>query len=191
MVPATSPHYPQAAQFPIETEPWDGRIPDYAATFALPTWTATAWTALSEDSGLDEAMRIYADHSSFSYLGFVAGIEGYGKRYVPDATCTCHPHCTHAKGVAEERFRRGLRTIVSGAKASKISKYAYKFRSTTGHQDSLLGTERFYGYEPLSMFAVDVSTVFDISMLNEIRHLSRSVLVHALEDAACKRQTDA
>jgi hypothetical protein len=189
-IPATSPHDPQAGHLPMENEPWDGRIPEGAARFALPEWTATAWKALTDDAGLDEAVGahyeatdLYYGHSSLSYLMFVAAIEGYGKRFVPDATCSCHPQCTHQKGVAEARFRRGLRTVVSGNQASKVSKYAYKARSTTGHQGSLLGSERYYGYEPSSLFGVAGSTVFDVSMLREIRDLSRAVLVNALKDA--------
>lgn len=196
-IPAVSPHDPQIAQFPMEDEPWSGQIPQGAEQFTLPEWATTAWTALTNDEGLDEAVgahyeatRLYAGHSSLSYLTFVAAIEGYGKRYVPDAACTCRPDCTHRKAVAEQRFRRGLRTVMSGNRANKISKYAYTARSTTGHQGSLLGSERFYGYEPMSMFNVSSTTVFDVSMLREIRHVSRSVLVNALT-AAVVGQTPA
>lgn len=71
---------------------------------------------------------------------------------------------------------------MSGNQANKISRYAYQARSTTGHQGSLLGSERFYGYEPMSMFNVTSSTTFDYSMLGEIQQLSRAVLVKALSN---------
>jgi hypothetical protein len=190
-IPATSPHDPQIAQFPMEKTPWAGQIPEGTAQFTLPEWTTTAWTALTEDTDLDgavcahyEAMRLYAGHSSLSYLTFVAAIEGYGKRFVPDAPCTCRPECTHQKGVAEQRFRKGLRTVMSGNQANKISKYAYSLRSTTGHQGSLLGSERFYGFEPPSLFKISFSTAFDFTMLDEIRNVSRTVLVAALKNIA-------
>jgi len=62
----------------------------------------------------------------------------------------------------------------------RISGLAYNLRSYTGHQGSLFGSEKMFGYSPhLSLFDVAGDAVFDYVILGELRNASRQVLAKA------------
>ena len=58
-------------------------------------------------------MRLEQKHPSLAHLTFVAAVEGFGMRFVPDASCDCHAECRHQKPVAQKRFRKALKTVMT------------------------------------------------------------------------------
>lgn len=167
---------------------WTGQIPDDTPAFELGGWTSAAWEMLEVDEDLDvavdahyQALRLKADgHPSAAFLTFVAAIEGYGMRLVPDALCTCHPQCTHPKGVAEKRFRTALKTVMTNSQVKRIASSAYDLRSHTGHRGSLFGSERTFGHPEFRLTGMPIMYVFENPMLAEIQQASRLVLLNAL-----------
>jgi hypothetical protein len=174
---------------PEEPE-WRGQIPTDSAQFELPDWISRAWPILKADPGLAtavhahyEAMRLHHRHPSVAHLTYVAAIEGFGKRFAADAPCDCRPGCTHLKGVAQKRFRKALRTVLSKREVEQLAALAYAVRSSTGHEGSLFGGEDTYGHSPMSLFRPAADLVLDMGLLGELRHVSRRVLTAALADA--------
>jgi hypothetical protein len=173
--------------FPGETE-WRGQIWPGSPEFTLPGWIESAWPALDADVGLAQAvnavyegMRLEPEHPSLAHLTFVAAIEGYGMRLADDVPCDCQPGCTHVKTVAMKRFREALKTVMTSREVRRIAGLAYDLRSHTGHQGSLFGSEKTFGYSPhLSLFNVAGDAVFDYVILGELRNASRHVLAKAL-----------
>ena len=128
-----------------------------------------------------EGMRLEPEHPSLAHLTFVAAIEGYGMRLADDVPCDCQPGCTHVKTVAMKRFREALKTVMTSREVRRIAGLAYDLRSHTGHQGSLFGSEKTFGYSPhLSLFNVAGDAVFDYVILGELRNASRQVLAKAL-----------
>ena len=128
-----------------------------------------------------EGMRLEQEHPSLAYLTLVAAIEGYGMRLAGDAPCDCQPGCTHVKTAATKRFREALKTVMTGREVRRVSGLAYDLRSYTGHQGSLFGSEKTFGYAPhLSLFNVPGDAVLDCVILGELRNASRQVLAKAL-----------
>ncbi|WP_143268943.1 hypothetical protein [Amycolatopsis vastitatis] len=173
----------------VEKPEWRGQIPPDTAQFDLPEWMPHAWRILKADPGLAtavhahyEAMRLDHHHSSIAYLTYVAAIEGFGKRFVDDAPCDCQPDCPHPKGVAQKRFRKALKTVLSNRDVKKFAETAYQIRSSTGHEGSLFGSEQTFGRPPFSLFQ-PVSD-FGISWLGEMRRVSQRVLATALANAS-------
>lgn len=173
----------------IPEEPeWRGQTPPDTPLFELPDWIKRAWHKLDADEGLATAVNAYYEamrldhhrHPSVAYLTYVAAIEGFGMRFVDDARCDCHPACTHMKGVAEKRFRKALKTILTNREVKQLAGRAYTLRSHTGHRGSLFGSEETFGYGHMLMFRLMDDFVFDSSLLGELRHISRRVLVNAL-----------
>ena len=112
-----------------------------------------AWPALDDDDGLAQAldavyegMRLEPEHPSVALLTFVAATEGFGKRFVPDAPCDCIPGCKHEKGVAQKRFRKALKTVMTNREVEQVARIAYDYRSSTGHEGALFGSEHTFGY---------------------------------------------
>jgi hypothetical protein len=177
-VPAVFGLTPQKLGLPDEPE-WRGEIPPGAAAFKVPAWIEQAWSALDADEGLAravyavyEGMRLEAEHPSLAHLTFVAAIEGFGERFVPDR---------RARGVAQKRFREALKTVMSTGETEQIAGLAYSLRSSTGHTASLFGSEKTYGYSYDSrLFDVGSDAVFDYMVLGDLRNASRRVVVKAL-----------
>lgn len=174
---------------PLPGEPeWRGQIHHGTPQFTPPGWIEQAWSALDADAGLAQAvnavyegMRLEPEHPSLAHLTFVAAIEGYGMRFAEDAPCDCQPGCTHVKTAAAKRFRKALKTGMTGREVQRISGLAYDLRSYTGHQGSLFGSEKTFGYSPhMSLFNVAGDAVFDYVVLGELRNASRQVLAKAL-----------
>ena len=173
--------------FPGEAE-WRGQIWPGTPEFTLPGWVEQAWSALDADAALAQAvnavyegMRLEPEHPSLAHLTFVAAIEGYGMRLADEAPCDCQPGCTHVKTPATKRFRKALKTVMTAREVQRISGLAYDLRSYTGHQGSLFGSEKTFGYSPhLSLFNVADDAVFDYMVLGELRNASRRVLAKAL-----------
>jgi hypothetical protein len=167
-------------------------VPADAEPFDLPSWAAGAWQMLSEDQELDtavgahhEALRVEAHgHPSLAHLAFVAAIEGFGMRFVPDAPCRCQPECTHPKGVAGARFRKALKTVMTQKEVKRLAGDAYNLRSFTGHRGALFGSEHTFGYSPMSLFHPGGDSVFDLHTVGELKHASRQVLIKALSTTA-------
>ena len=184
-VPAIFGHLPP---IPGEETEWTGEIPADAQPFRLPDWAVQAWASLEADAGLAQAvdavyegMRLEAEHPSLAHLTFVAATEGFGKRFVPDAPCDCIPGCKHPKGVAQKRFRKALKTIMSNREVEQIAQIAYDIRSSTGHEGTLFGSERVFGYfHHLSYFGMPDYAVFNYAVLGRLRNASREVLARAL-----------
>ncbi|WP_316762443.1 hypothetical protein [Streptomyces herbicida] len=166
----------------------DGEVPADAETFELPGWTAGAWQLLDTDRELDTAVGAHYEalsleahrHPSLAHLAFVAAIEGFGMRLVPDAPCRCHSECTHPKGVAQARFRKALKTVMTQKEIKQLASDAYPLRSFTGHRGTLFGSEHTFGYWPTSLFKPGDDSVFDLHVVGELRHASRRVLTKAL-----------
>jgi hypothetical protein len=167
---------------------WAGEVPDGTNTFDLPDWAAKAWPVLDSDAELDtavnahyEALHLEANgHSSLAYLAFVAAVEGFGMRLVPDAPCRCHTECTHSKGVAGARFRKALKTVMTQKQVKQLAGPAYELRSLTGHRGTLFGSEQTFGFSPMSLFSPRHDVAFDLVLVSEIMHASRQVLIKAL-----------
>jgi hypothetical protein len=103
------------------------------------------------------------------------------RRFAPDIPCDCHPECTHLKGVAQKRFRKALKTVMTRREVDRIAEIAYDLRSHTGRKGSLFGSEKTFGYSPcLRLFQVADDAVFDYMILGELRNASRRVLAKAL-----------
>ena len=91
-------------------------------------------------------MRLEQQHPSLAHLTFVAAIEGFGRRFVSEAPSDCSPGCTHRKNVAQKRFRKALKTVMTNREVEEIWQIAYTLRSFTGHAGTLFGSENTYGY---------------------------------------------
>ncbi|MBN9743520.1 hypothetical protein DMP23_20975 [Amycolatopsis sp. A1MSW2902] len=148
-----------------------------------------AWRFLKADPGLAaavharyEAMRLHRRHPSLAYLTYVAAIESFGKRFVDDAPYDCQPNCPHPKGVAQKRFRKALKTVLSNTEIRHFATVAYKIRSSTGHEGSLFRWEQTFGRLPFSLFQTVPN--FDISRLGEMRNVSQQVLITALANGS-------
>ncbi len=75
-----------------------------------------------------------------------------------------------------KRFREALKTVVASREVRRIAGLAYDLRSHTGHQGSLFGSEKTFGYSPhLSLFNVAGDALFDYVILGELRNASRQV----------------
>jgi hypothetical protein len=175
---------------PDEPE-WCGQVLPDTAHFELPHWIGRAWRVLNADQGFAtsvnayyEAMRLHHRHPSVAHLTYVAAIEGFGKRFVDDAPCDCRPDCRHQKSVAQKRFRKALRTVLSDRETSQFASPAYDVRSSTGHEGSLFGSEMTYGHPAMSLFRSTTDLAFDISLLGKLRQVSRKVLTTALAHAS-------
>ena len=48
--------------------------------------------------------------------------------------------------MAQKRFRKALKTVMTNREVGKIWEIAYTLRSFTGHRGTLFGSERTYGY---------------------------------------------
>jgi hypothetical protein len=167
---------------------WHGEIPPDAESFRLPGWAAQAWPVLAGDRDLAtalnavyEGMRLEHQHPSLAHLTFVAAIEGFGARFVSDAPCDCSPGCTHQKNVAQKRFRKALKTVMTNREVEEIWETAYMLRSFTGHSGSLFGSERTYGYSHYgSLFDTADDAVFDYVILGRLRNASRLVIAKGM-----------
>ena len=167
---------------------WHGEIPPDAEPFRLPGWAEQAWPVLAGDRDLAtalnavyEGMRLEQQHPSLAHLTFVAAIEGFGARFVTDAPCDCRPGCTHQKNVAQKRFRKALKTVMTNREVEKIWDTAYTLRSSTGHSGTLFGSERTYGYSHYgSLFDTADDAIFDYIILGQLRNASRRVIAKAM-----------
>ena len=186
-VPAVFGYVPQFPGVTGEPE-WRGKVPPDAQTFKLPGWAERAWPLMDDDDGLAravnavyEGMRLEQEHPSLAHLTFVAAIEGYGARFAEDGPCDCRPGCTHPKGVAQKRFRKALKTVMTNRERERIAEIAYHLRSSTSHAGILFGSERTFGYSPhLRLFETASDAVFDYAILGQLRNASRRVLAKAL-----------
>lgn len=167
---------------------WRGEIPPGTKPFRLPGWAAQAWPLLDADRDLAgalnsvyEGMRLEQRHPSLAHLTFVAAVEGFGARHVGDALCDCRPGCTHRKDVAQKRFRKALKTVMTNREVEQIWEIAYTLRSITGHTGTLFGSEPTYGYSHYgSLFNTADDAVFGYVILGRLRNASRRVVAKAL-----------
>jgi hypothetical protein len=185
-VPAVLGHVPEIPGRSGEPE-WDGEIPPDAESFELPDWLENAWPRLSADTelakavdALYEAMRLEQKHPSLAHLTFVAAVEGFGARFVPDGACDCHPECRHQKPVAQKRFRKALKTVMTDREVKQIARFAYGLRSSTGHTGSLFGSEATFGYSHGGFFEAPYTAWFDYGILGQLQNASRRVIATAL-----------
>ena len=185
-VPVVFGHISEIPKRSAEPE-WRGEVPPAADSFELPDWVENAWPKLDADAGLAravdahyEAMRLEQKHPSLAHLTFVAAIEGFGMRFVPDARCDCRPECRHQKPVAQKRFRKALKTVMTDREVKQIARLAYGLRSSTGHSGSLFGSEVTFGYSHHRLFEAPYTAVFDYGVLGHLRNASRRVLATAL-----------
>lgn len=87
-----------------------------------------------------------------------------------------------------KRFREALKTVMTSREVRSIAGLAYDLRSYTGHQGSLFGSEKTFGYSPhLSLFNVAGDAVFDYVILGELRNASRQVLAKGARSARLSR----
>jgi hypothetical protein len=167
---------------------WRGEIQPGTEPFRLPGWAAQSWPLLAADRALAgalnavyEGMRLEQQHPSLAHLTFVAAVEGFGARFVSDAPCDCSPRCTHRKNVAQKRFRKALKTVMTNREVEQIWEIAYTLRSSTGHTGTLFGSEQTYGYSHYgSLFNTADDAIFDYIILGELRNASRRVVAKAL-----------
>lgn len=167
---------------------WRGEIPPDIEPFRLSDWAGRAWPVLADDRDLAialnavyEGMRLEQRHPSLAHLTFVAAIEGIGARIVSDEPCDCSPGCTHDKNVAQKRFRKALKTVMTNREVENIWKIAYTLRSRTGHVGMLFGSENTYGYSHYgSLFNTADDALFDYIILGQLRNASRRVVAKAL-----------
>jgi hypothetical protein len=186
-VPAVFGHVAYFPGVPSEPE-WRGEIPPDAQTFKLPGWIEQAWPILDADDGLAravyavyEGMRLEQEHPSLAHLTFVAAVEGFGMRFAEEVPCDCRPGCTHMKGVAQKRFRKALKTVMTNREVKQVAEIAYDLRSFTGHRGSLFGSEQTFGYSHHTrLFEAASDAVFDYVILGQLRNASRWVLAKAL-----------
>jgi hypothetical protein len=174
----------------LEEPEWRGTIPAGTPVFELPDWIESAWRVLDDDRELATAINAYyearwldSEHPSIAFATYVAAIEGYGARFVPDGPCDCHPQCTHPKPTAQKRFKKALRTVMSGREVQRFARPAYGVRSDTDHAGSLFGSEHVLGYPYLRLFQQTNDIVFDYALLLPLRKACRDVLFKALQDA--------
>ena len=182
---------------PIETGPalrhhvpWDGEIPHETPDLQVPAWFDSAWQILHSDAALAtsldahyEARQLDAEHPSVALALYVAAIEGFGIRFVPDAQCENHPECPHPKGVAQKRLRKALRTVMTRRQVKELARFAYDLRSRTAHTGSLFSSEPVFGYPIVRYFAPTSDVTFDFGMLYPLRAASRRVLDKAFQEA--------
>lgn len=191
------PAVPASVGVPLGPAPdaeWTGEVPDGTAEFGLGPWSMAVWEQLDADTDLNvavdahyQALRLKDDgHPSLAYLTFVAAIEGFGMRLVDEVACTCHPQCSHKKGVAEKRFQKALKTVMTNSQVRRLAGHAYDLRSHTGHRGTLFGSERTLGYPGLRLTDFPVTVIFESQMLGEIQDASRRVLLNALGAPASK-----
>ena len=88
--------------------------------------------------------------------------------------------------MAQKRFRKALKTVMTNREVEKIWETAYTLRSFTGHGGSLFGSERTYGYSPLGVGSSiqPSNAVFDYVILGQLRNPGRLVLAKAWADPA-------
>jgi len=186
-VPAVFGYVPPIPDVTGEAE-WRGEAPPDARMFELPGWIEQAWPILDADDGLAravdavyEGMLLEQEHPSLAHLTFVAAIEGFGMRFAEEVPCDCRPSCTHVKGIAQKRFRKALKTVMTNREMKQIADIAYDLRSFTGHRGSLFGSEQTFGYSHHArLFETASDAVFDYVILGQLRNASRRVLAKAL-----------
>ncbi|MGW6214998.1 hypothetical protein [Streptomyces sp. NPDC055109] len=173
-------------------EEWTGEVPPGTGTWRLPQWVLGAWERLDRDPELEtalsayyEAVRLGRRHPSLALLTFVAAIEGVGMRSVPDAMCDCHPECKHRKGVAEKRFRKALKTVLTQKQVKELAGPLYDQRSHTGHRGTLFGSEEVFGYGGhAGPFQVNPYFQFEAVQLGRLAQVANAVLVKGLSEPA-------
>ncbi|MET7981691.1 MULTISPECIES: hypothetical protein [unclassified Streptomyces] len=173
-------------------EEWTGEVPPETGTWRLPPWALGAWERLDSDPELETALNAYYEavrlgrrHPSLALLTFVAAIEGVGMRLVPDAMCECHPECTHRKGVAEKRFQKALKTVLTQKQVKEIAGPLYDKRSYTGHRGTLFGSEQILGYGGIrGLFQVSPYFEFEARQLGRLAQVANAVLVKVLSELA-------
>ena len=83
--------------------------------------------------------------------------------------------------MAQKRFRKALKTVMTNREVEKIWEIAYTLRSFTGHRGTLFGSERTYGYSHYgSLFDTADDAVFDYVILGRLRNASRQVIAKAM-----------
>ena len=173
-------------------EEWTGEVPPGTGNWRLPLWVLGAWKRLDGDPELEtalsayyEAVRLGRRHPSLSLLTFVAAIEGVGMRSVPDSMCDCHPECKHRKGVAEKRFRKALKTVLTQKQVKELAGPLYDQRSHTGHRGTLFGSEQVLGYGGhAGPFQVNPYFQFEAVQLGRLAQVANDVLVKVLSELA-------
>jgi hypothetical protein len=188
-VPAVAGSVPQTPNLPPEVPEWLGTIPADTPVFELPNWIESAWGALDADEGLAtavnayyEARRLEQGHPSVAFATYVAAIEGFGARFVPEERCDCCDECKQPKPFAHRRFRRALKTVMTNRELRQFE-LDYELRSSTAHTGSLFSSEHIFGYPLMSLFQHTSDLIFDYALLMPLRSASRRVLVKALEEA--------
>jgi len=157
----------------------------------VPTWLASAWSALDRDSKLVDALAAYfeglqpqEDHPSFALIASVASIEAIGARLYDLQRCDT---CNSAVGSAE-RFRRALRLVRAEDDAKALSK-AYSNRSKTAHAGRLYGSENVFGAFPVGrIFSPDPALDFTWHQTFGLRNANRDLLELAFAEGLPAKQ---
>jgi hypothetical protein len=83
--------------------------------------------------------------------------------------------------VAQKRFRKALKTVMTNREVEEIWKIAYTLRSFTGHTGTLFGSENTYGYSHYgSLFDTADDAVLDYVILGQLRNAGRRVVAKPL-----------
>jgi hypothetical protein len=168
--------------------PADFNVYDGDEFLPIPPWTGQAWKLIEADEsirravhGCYEAMGLEADHPSVAFLMYVATIEGIGASYVDLKRCKiCGSHTG-----ARRRFNAALSTVLSPDEVKSLSNVAYNdYRSKTGHEGRLFGSEETFGHSKFSMFAFDEADVFFYAYLMPIREACRQIIGKILREAS-------
>jgi hypothetical protein len=152
----------------------------------IPPWAGRAWNFMDADEsikravhGCYEAMGLDVDHPSVAFLLYVATIEGIGARLVD----LKHSKSSGPPRGAAERFRTALATVLSPDDAKSLGNIAYRaYRSKTGHEAQLFGSEDTFGYSRFSMFTFDEADVFFWGYLMPLREACRQILGKILRE---------
>jgi hypothetical protein len=195
-VPATSP-FPPSSHLPPEVHGWSGTVPADLPSIELPDWMESAWASLDADQGLATAVNAYyearlleQEHPSVAFATYVAAIEGFGARFVPEDRCDCCAECAQLKPFAHKRFRKALKTVMTNRELREFE-IDYALRSSIAHSGTLFSSEHIFGYPLMRLFQQTSDLVFDYGLLTSLRSASRRVLMKALEEACTREEHDA
>lgn len=150
---------------------------------AIPRWMSKAWSKVDSIEILRNALHAHHQglllaeaHPSFALIAFIAVVEIIGKSIIGEKCACCNE-----KTSSNKRFRAGIDTVVTDEQKAKELYALYKRRSVTAHEGKLHGNEELLGvgYFP-DFFNQDYKTIFMEGDLQNIRSISRDVLIKAL-----------
>ena len=182
----------ESTPHPDESLTADFNIYEGDDPFVLPAWTPRAWNLMDQDDtvkravhGCYEALSLEMEHPSAAFVIYVATIEGIGARLADLEHCK---QCRSQLG-AGRRFREALKTVLPAEEVKALASPAYRFRSKTGHEGQLFGSEQTFGYTNLSLFQFDDADVFDFELIWPMRKACRELIGNLLRGAPRDKET--